>query len=135
MAESTAFITLGGTSGNTAKQIMLDDTIAPNTVTVLYETGGGPNEYTFSTSTGTARVAFERPGLQILSRSTLYATARTRAETAYTILDGLSGRSLPTATGINYLEITAVQAPFFTGRDENDRYIVSTNYDVWKAVG
>ncbi len=136
ITESTAFTTLGGTSGGSlGKQIMLDDSITPDTVAVLYETAGGPNEYTFSSSTGRATVSFERPGLQILSRSTLYATAKIRAETAYTILDGLAGRNLPTTTGPRYLEITAVQAPFFLQRDENDRYIVSTNYLAWKEVG
>jgi hypothetical protein len=135
VAASTVFTTLGGTSGGSlGKMIMLDDTITPDTLAVVYETAGGPNEYTFSTATGTAGVEFERPSFQILSRSTLYATARSRAQTAYTLLDGLADRSLPTATGTRYLEITAVQAPFFTGRDENDRYIVSTNYDTWKTV-
>jgi hypothetical protein len=133
-AQSTAFTILSGTAGNLAKQIMFDHDHWPDTVTSVYETAGSANEYTFSTSTGRANVEFERPSFQILSRSTSYATARTRAQTAYTLLDGLADRSLPTATGTRYLEITAVQAPFVSGRDENDRYIVSTNYDTWKTV-
>lgn len=134
-AQSTAFTLLSGTGGNLGKQMAWDSTRAPDTLTVLYEQPGIANAYTFSTSTGNARVAFERPGLQILSRSSDYSTARSRAETAYTILDGLAGRNLPTATGTRYLEISAVQAPFFSGRDENDRFIVSTNYLAWKAIG
>lgn len=133
-AQSTAFTILAGTGGNLAKQIMLDSTPNPDTLTVLYETPGGPTEYSFSTSTGTAQVEFERPSFQILSRSTAYKTARTRAQTAYTMFDGLAGKTLPTATGTRYLEITAVQPPFFLQRDDNDRFIVAVNFNVWKEV-
>ena len=97
-SESTAF-TLSSGTGNLAKQIALDSLSVPDTLAVVYETAGIGNEYTFSTSTGTVTISHERPSLQILSRSALYATARTQAETAYTILDGLAGRNLPTATG------------------------------------
>jgi hypothetical protein len=114
---------------------MLDSTPNPNTLTVLYETAGVSNDYTFSSATGGANVEIERPSFQILSRSSAYQTARSRAETAYQIFDGLAGRTLPTATGTRYLEITAVQAPFSIGRDDNERWLVSTNYNVWKAVG
>ncbi len=136
IAESTAFILHAGTSGGTlAKQIMLDNTITPDTIAVLYETPGGPNTYTFSTTTGTASVDTENPSLQLLSRAVLYSNARTAAETAYTILDGLAERSLPTATGTRYVEITADQAPFFVNRDDNDRNIVSVNFSVRKEIG
>ncbi len=133
-AQSTAFTILSASSGNLAKQVMLDSTPNPDTLTVLYETQGSPNDYTFSTATGGARVAIERPSFQILNRSTSYQTARTRSQTAYTILDGLAGQNLPTATGTLYLEIVAAQAPFFVQRDDNERYIVSTNFTVMKAV-
>ena len=68
-AQSTAFTLLSGTSGDLAKTIMLDHPAVSDTIAVLYETGGSPNEYTFSTSTGTARVAIEKTSLQMLSRS------------------------------------------------------------------
>ncbi len=77
---------------------------------------------------------FERPSFQVLSRSTVYTTAQTRAQTAYQMLNGVADRNLPTATGPRYLQITAVQPPFFLQRDENQRYIVSVNFDVWKEV-
>ena len=133
-AQSTAFTLLSGTAGNLAKAKLLDHIHVSDTMAVLYETGGSPNEYTFSTSTGTARVAIEKPSLQMLSRSSDYQTARNQAQVAYTILDGLAGQNLPTATGTLYLDITAVQAPFTIGPDDNDRPIVSVNFDVWKQV-
>ena len=133
-AQSTAFTLLSGTSGNLAKTISLDHEAVRDTIAVLYETGGSPNEYTFSTSSNSARVAIEKPSLQMLSRSSDYQTARNQAQVAYTILDGLAGRTLPTATGTRYLEITAVQSPFSLGRDDNDRSIISVNFNVWKQV-
>ena len=44
-AQSTAFTLLSGTSGNLAKAIMLDHSAVDDTIAVLYETGGSPNEY------------------------------------------------------------------------------------------
>ncbi len=133
-AQSTAFTLLSGTEGDLAKTIMLDHPAVSDTIAVLYETGGSPNTYTFSTTTGSARVAIEKPSLQMLSRSSDYQIARNRAQTAYTILDGLAGQNLPTATGTLYLEITAVQTPFSIGPDDNDRPVISVNFDVWKQV-
>lgn len=129
-AQSTAF-TVGG---NLRKVVGLDDAVsAPNTLTVLYETAGIQNTYSFSTG-NPVNVDYEQPRLQVLSRSTKYTTARSRAQTIYTMLDGYSG-TLPTATGPNYLSISAVQAPFSVGRDKNDRHVVSVNFAIMKAVG
>jgi len=135
VAQSTAFTLLSGTAGNLGKMIMLDNAHVADTFASIYETGGGGSEYAYSTSTGSAAVVFERPSFQVLSRSTVYATARTQAQTAYTLLDGIADRNLPTATGIRYLQITAVQPPFFVNRDENDRFVVSVNFDTWREVG
>lgn len=131
---STVFTRYGGTGGNLARQAMLDN-LSADPMTVVYETPGFGNEYVYSTSTTLVGMAFERPSFQILSRATDYQTARSRAETAYLLLDGLSNRGLPTSTGTAYAEITAVQAPFWIGPDANGRPIVSTNYNVRKAHG
>jgi hypothetical protein len=119
---------------NLFKALFLDNAAVPNTATVLYETPGIENVYTFSTAQYSARVAMERPSVQAISRSTSYQTARTRAQTIYTLLDGLAGRNLPTSTGKLYHDISAAQAPFFLQRDENDRYLVACNYLITKAV-
>lgn len=134
-ANSTAFAILSGTTGNLAKAISLDADSIPDTLTVLYETPGTAPEHTFSATTGQVTRAFEQPTLQILTRSTSYATARTRADTAFTLLDGVAGRSLTTAATPTYLSITADQSPFFLQRDRNDRYVLSQNFTVWKTTG
>lgn len=132
-AQSTAFTVFSGSAGNLAKSIALDVSPAPNTVTVLYETPGTAPGFSFSTAAN-ATVEYESPTLQILSRSTSYETARDRAQTAYTTLNGLAA-TLPTSTGVRYLSIAAAQPPFLLQRDEHDRYIVAVNFNVQKEVG
>ncbi len=132
VAQSTAFTLLSGTAGNLGKMIMLDNEHIADTFASIYETGGGASEYSFSTSTGGVTVEFERPSFQVLSRSTTYTIARSQAQVAHTLLDGLADKNLPTATGIRYIQITAIQSPFFVNRDENDRFIASVNFDAWR---
>lgn len=133
--QSTAFTILAGTGGNLAKAKSLDHTPAPDTLTVLYETAGFGPVHTFSTSTGTATRDHERPGLQVLCRSTSYQTARNNADTVFTLLDGLAGTVLSTASGVTYRSIDAVQSPFFLQRDANDRTVISVNFNVGKSTG
>ena len=105
----------------------------PSTVATVFETGGYTPIHFYSTGTQTR--AYERPGLMIHTRSTDQQTARTFAEVVFTILDGVHDRGLPTTTGTHYVEIGAVQSPFLVGRDQNDRYIFSVNFDVTKTTG
>ena len=128
-AQSTSF-TVGAT-GNLVKSAMLDSVTVPNTLTGLYETPGRSLVHAFSTSaTGITRV-FERPNLQVLCRSTSYVTARTNAQTALTILDGLNDTSL---SGTRYISVAALQSPYLLARDEDQRYIVALNFAVEKAL-
>ena len=132
-AQSATFAKLSASGGNLSKAFMPDASPAPDTLVTLYETGGLAPVHVFSTG-GTTRY-FEQPGLQLISRSTSYATARTNAEAAYIILDSVAGQGLPTSSGISYLSIDAVQSPFSLGRDGNDRYLVGCNFQVVKATG
>ena len=128
-AQSTAFTKLAGSAGNLAKGVNLD-TVGPDTMTSLYDAQGFESSFTFTTS-GSVATAFEQPGLQILSRSTSYKTARDNCVVAFQILDGFSG-VLPTATGTRYLSIAGAQTPFFIGRDSNDRALFSVNFNIMK---
>ena len=115
---------------NLTKSFMHED---PNTITTLYETGGVFPTHTFTTSTGTR--LHENPGLQVISRSTSYETARNTAQDVFTILDNVAGSNLPTATGTFYVTIDAVQSPFLIDRDSNDRFRVGVNFTVSKTTG
>jgi len=133
-AQSTALTVMSGTGGNLLKGVALDHTPAPETLVSLYEAPGFPTVHTFGTSTGVVPTVYDQPGLQVLSRSTSYKTARSNAETVKTILDGYTG-TLPTATGRTYLSILCAQPPFLLQRDANNRPVIATNYTVRKTTG
>lgn len=121
-----------GATGNLLKAQLLDS-IPADTCVALYEQSGTVTSQTFSTGSGAA-VDFENPNLQVISRSTSYVTARTNAQTIFTLLDGLSA-TLPTATGTRYLSIDALQSPFSIGKDRNERWLVSVNFAIRKVIG
>ena len=129
-AQSTAFTLLAGTAGNLAKTALLDRTPAPDTMTSIYETGGSAPQWVF----GSTAPAIETAGLQLLSRSTSYATAHSRAFTAYRLLGGVKNRRLPTTASTNclYLDVNPDQPPFSIGPDQQGRHLVSVNFTVRK---
>lgn len=122
-----------GATGNLLKAQLLDS-IPADTCVALYEQSGTVTSQSFSTGSTGAAVEFENPNLQVISRSTSYTTARTNAQTIFTLLDGLSA-TLPTATGTNYLSIDALQSPFSIGKDRNERWLVSVNFAIRKVIG
>ena len=105
----------------------------PNTITTLIESGGVFPLHAFSTGGGTR--IYERPTLQVMSRSTDYQTVRATMEDVFTILDGFNNAGLPTSTGVRYAAIDAVQSPFAIGRDSNDRFEMSVNFEIMKSTG
>ncbi len=116
---------------NLTKGFMPD---TPNTVVTIFETGGYRPIHAFSTGTQTR--LYENPSIMVHARSTDYQTARNIAESVFTKLDGLNNRALPTTTGTHhYVSIDAVQSPFSIGRDSNDRFVFSVNFDVTKTTG
>lgn len=114
--------TLGGTTGTLAKAVMLDT--QPDTVAVLYETGGLGSVQSFSTS-NPVTIEYEQPSFQLISRSTSYVVAENAADTVYALLDGLGLTTLGAST---YLSIDAQQRPFSLGRDDSERFLISVNF-------
>lgn len=129
-AQSSSFTLMKGTAGNLAKMALLDRTPAPDTMTSIYETGGAGPQWAF----GSTSPVVETAGLQVLSRSTSYATAHTRAYTAYRILGGVHNQRLPNAASTEclYVDIQPDQPPFSIGPDQQGRHLVSVNFTVRK---
>ena len=124
--------------GNSTLVLGVDLTLAfmpenPNTVTTIYETGGSGPLNAFSTGGGTR--FYEQPGIQIITRSTSYETARNIQETVFTVLDGVNNQVVPSTGTVHYGSIDAVQSPFPIGRDKNNRFKVGVNFDVLKVSG
>jgi hypothetical protein len=128
LTTNTTVFTVGGTTGNLSLEQQLDT--QPDTLVTLLEQPGLPNAYAFSTG-NPVEVVYERPNMQVLSRSTDPVVARSRVQTVYRKLDGLTSTTI---NGIRYYEFVAVQAPFQIGRDDNQRHLWSLNFNIKKAV-
>ena len=100
------------------------------TVLGLYESGGLPPVWAF----GGSNPVYERVRVQIISRSTKYSTARSRAETVYALLDRIANSTSISSSGPRYVMIAAVQSPFYIGPDDQNRPQISCNFDVWKEM-
>jgi hypothetical protein len=96
------------------------------TAIALYESGGAPPVYTYGSSP-----LVERPTVQVISRSSSYATARTNATTIYNILAAVEDATL---SGTAYTRVTPLQSPLDMGNDADDRQLISCNYMTEKAV-
>lgn len=97
-----------------------------NTLVAIFEPGGAPPVYTFGASP-----MLERPTVQVISRSTSYATARTNAFTIYAILAAIKDATL---SGTAYTRVTPSQSPADLGKDADDRHLISCNYMAEKVV-
>lgn len=124
VANATGFVAAPSTSGI---QIWLNrfPEEANNHAVGLYESGGVGPDYTY---TG---LSHERPNVQVICRSTSYATARTTANRIFSLLAGTENTTL---TGTSYVRITPIQSPFDIGADAGGRSMVSCNYQMEKAV-
>ena len=128
LSTTVTALTLGT---NLTKGFMPD---SPDTVVTVFETGG--YRPTHFLTTGVQTRVYENPGIMVHARSTDYQTARNQADSVFTTLDGINNRMLPTTSGPrHYVSIDAVQSPFSIGRDKNDRFVFSVNFDVTKTTG
>lgn len=109
---------------NTSIFFSLPDT--PDNVIVIYQNPGEEGIHV----KGRVNPVIERPRFQIGVRDKSTATAYTKCERIYQILDGFSGA----LSGVGYARITALQPPFFLNRDENGRTTVTNNYRVSKEL-
>lgn len=118
-----------GTTSLTVGTNLFKNTIpvgAPDTSVGLYQTAGAAPSFDLSNSTGPV---FERPSLQVMSRSTSYVTAESNAQTVYKILAPTRATVL---SGTTYLRIDALQSPFNLGTDDNERHQVVCNFNAHK---
>jgi len=97
-------------------------------VICLYETGGRAPDMGFGSTTP----RFQFPGLMVQTRGIPndYNTPKARIELAYDALIAISGPQQ--LSSVNYQLILALQEPFPLGRDENNRYRFSCNFDIQK---
>jgi len=118
-----------GTIGTNLFKGYMPDT--PDVCVAIIELSGDNPIDTMAPSLGTINI--DRPALQILCRAGQddYSAARVKAEAAYRALHNLVDT---TVNGIRYLNIDATRPPAPIDRDENSRWVIGFEIDVWKEV-
>ena len=118
-----------GTVGTDLFLGFLPDT--PDAAVAIYETGGMEPYRAMRSSAG--QPVAERPSIQVVCRNVAYEyqTARTTADSAWKLLEGLGDTTL---AGVRYLWAAAVQSPFLMGRDDSGRVLIAFNVDLVKAM-
>jgi hypothetical protein len=92
---------------------------SPDNVYCVFGYAGSPPDRTHDGS-GNAH-----PGIQVWVRDTSAATARTRIESVFNLLDGIAN---VTMSSVFILGMDAVSSPIPMGRDENNRVEYSLNF-------
>ena len=95
----------------------------PDAVIGLIHYGGLEPVRGMAGSAGQALAQIER--VQVIVRNPRYEDAAKLAQDVWFTLDGAS-RAI---NGVQYQWISALQSPFFLGRDENNRSLVACNFE------
>lgn len=105
----------------------------PDVAMALYEPGGAPPIASLNTSVPTA----ERPRLQLTSRAITYAPARNNAQTVWDVFFALVNVDIAKtgSTGTtSWKSAEPVNSPVDTGRDSNERNIVTADFQLTKEM-
>ena len=115
--------------GTQATDLFIGDTPqeAPDTVTTVVESSGGPPLFAHDI----VGVNVEQPSFQIYTRAGRYDVARLRNEDIFIFLNKQVNVTL---SGTVYPRIIAQQSPFSIGRDDNHRAEIVCNYSVRKGI-
>lgn len=100
----------------------------PDTCVALFEYGGNAPT---STMGGDALPPIENPNIQVLTRGSGYASARTLAFECWTAIEAILNETL---TATLYHRVSANQSPFPLERDSQDRVIWAQNFRVMKST-
>ena len=95
----------------------------PDAVISVTHYGGLEPVRGMAASAGKALAQIDR--VQVIVRNPRYEDAAKLAQDVWFTLDGAS-RAI---NGVQYRWISALQSPFFLGRDENNRTLVACNYE------
>lgn len=98
---------------------------APDACVTVYEYGGQGPQFTF----GAAATAIDRPSIQVMCRASRddYPTARDKAQSIRSLLGAVTGQTL---SGMYVLRIAPLGSVNPIGPDENDRPLVTVNFQV-----
>jgi len=134
LANTTGF-QAGSSTGSTGTPIFLSRTPPEraNTAVSFHEPGGAPPLAGLSS---TAPVV-ERPRIQVLTRAPTYVVARANAQTIWDAFYNLTNSAIAKtgSTGTTlWVDAAPVSSVTDMGLDENDRRVVTANYQVNKEM-
>jgi hypothetical protein len=101
---------------------------SPDTCVAVYQYGG---EAPFGVMGGDSMPPVEQPRIQVVVRAAGYSTAETLSRTVWGYLETVLNETL---SGTSYLRISAIQSPFPTERDIQERILFAQNFRVSKAL-
>ncbi len=104
---------------------------SPDSVTVLYETGGMAPVRAMRSAPG--QPVAEQPRLQVICRDAVheYAAARTKIGSIWALLEGLGDVTL---SGTKYFWVGSTGSPGLMGRDDSGRVLLVALFDVIKDL-
>ena len=103
--------------------VMPDDQTSPDKLISVYMTGSAPSDRTFQRG-----ATIYHPYIQIIVRDKKYELAR---DLAWQVHNELDGRTEWTLETVRIMAIQAMQLPFPSGKDSQDRKLFSHNYQLW----
>lgn len=113
--------TLGATSGwRLAANV---EASTPDDAITVYDTGGG--------SPVVHDGGLRAPTIQVRTRSHDYAGAYAKQEQAFDVLDAIRGKDI---NDHRYVGVWLTSDIIHAGRDENDRHLLTANYQVERHV-
>lgn len=101
---------------------------SPNTAAALYEIASFPPVYTMS---GVGHPVIVNHRIQTYVRAADYSTCRTLAEEVWLTIQEVANE---TVGGNDYLRAMAAGSPEFLERDDRDRVIIVSRFDVQRLV-
>lgn len=113
--------------------VMPDEPDSHDKVVSVYMSGSSPSMHTMKGMSTDYKAAIHLPNIQVIARDTTYPGA---SDLAWMVHDDLDGRTDWTLTGeddseIKIMGIQAMQLPFPSGKDSQDRKLFSHNYQLW----
>lgn len=103
--------------------VMPDDERTPDRLMSVYMTGSAPSDRTFK-----REAIIHHPYIQVIVRDKKYELAR---DLAYLVHSELDGRTEWVIETVRIMAIQAMQLPFPSGKDSQDRKLFSHNYELW----
>ncbi len=98
---------------------------SPDSIVTVYNTGGFAPQSNYE---------YLKPTVQVRVRGAKNTSSETSYTTAENIIDALHGVYEQTVSGTRYVQILALGDIFSLGKDENNRFIYTVNFEIHRVT-